>query len=54
VLGHGVGAFVTERVQLLDQRLALDSFAFGNPAGELADSEWSQQQIGRASCRERV
>ena len=37
MLGDGVGALVAERVQLRDQRLALDPLALGDAAGELAD-----------------
>ena len=46
-LGDGVGALVAERVQLPDQRLAVDPLALGDAPGQLADAERGQQPLGR-------
>ena len=45
MLRDRVGALVAERVQLLDQRFALDPLALGNAAGELADAERRQHPL---------
>ena len=49
MLGDGIGALVAERVELLDQRFALDPLALGDAAGELADAERRQQPLGRGA-----
>ena len=53
MLGDGVGALVAERVQLLDQRLALDPLALGDAAGQLADAERRQQRAASPRWRSR-
>src|SRR6478735_2821142 len=40
-----VGALVAKRVQLFDECLAINPFAFGNAAGELADPERRQHPL---------
>ena len=51
MLGDGVGALVAERVQLLDQLIAVDPLAFRDPAGQLADPERRQQRAGSPRWR---
>ena len=45
-VGDRVGALVAERVQLPDQRLAVDPLALGEAAGQLADPERRQHPLG--------
>ena len=51
MLRDRVGALVAERVQLLDERLALDPLAFGDTPGELADAERRQHPLRGGACR---
>ena len=48
MLRDRVGALVAERVQLADQGFALDPFALGDAAGELADAERRQHPLEAA------
>ena len=53
MLGDGIGALIAERVELTDQRFALDPLPFGDPPGELADAEWRQQRVATRRSRSR-
>ena len=53
MLGNSVGALITERIQLLDECLALDPLPCGDAASELPDSERRKDALGRAArCRD--
>ncbi len=53
MLGNSVGALIAERIQLLDEYLALDPLPCGDAAGELPDSERGKDALGRAArCRD--
>ena len=49
MLGDGVGALITERVELPDQRFAVDPLAFRDAPGQLADAEGGQQALRRGA-----
>ena len=51
MLGDRVGALVAKRVQLRDQRLAVDPLALGDAAGQLADAERASAAAGSRRWR---